>query len=95
MGGGRSSLRFIRFGMLAVFLVLATTLHRQGSAYNTIHVIYFVVIAGLLVATFAFRGRGGGGGGRFGPRRQAGGGGTFGTGPPPRQPLPDNPEVDG
>jgi hypothetical protein len=77
--------------MLVVFLILATTLNHQGSTYGAIHVIYLVLIVGLLVATFAFRGRGGGrGGGRFGPRRQAGGGGSFGSGPPAPIPPPGN-----
>jgi hypothetical protein len=93
MGGGRSNLRFIRLGVLVVFLVLATTLHRRGSAYNAIHVLYFVIIAGVVVAAIASRRRGGGGRGRFGPRGPSGGG-SFGSGPPRSNVPPDNPNPD-
>jgi hypothetical protein len=91
MGGGRSNLRFIRLGVLVVFLVLGATLHRQGSAYNAIHIVYVVIIVGVVVAAIASRRRGGGGG-RFGPRGPSGGG-SFGSGPP-RPNVPENPNPD-
>jgi hypothetical protein len=97
MGGGRSTLRMIRLGALVLFVVLASTLHGRGSTYNTLHVVYLVVIAGVLVVSLALRGRGGGrgpggGGGRFGPGGSRMGGGSFGSGPP-RQKMPaDNPD---
>jgi hypothetical protein len=92
MGGGRSNLRFIRLGVLVVFLLLATTLHRRGSAYNAIHIVYVVIIVGVVVAAIASRRRGGGRG-RFGPRGPSGGG-SFGSGPPPSSFPPENPNPD-
>ena len=56
MGGGGSTLRNVRLGALAVFVVLGFALHRSGSAYNTLHAVYFVVIAALIVASIAGRG---------------------------------------
>jgi hypothetical protein len=83
----------VRLGVLVLFLVLAATLHRQGSTYNVIHIVYFVVIAGVLVASFAARGRGRGrGGGRFGPPGGGVGRGSFGSGPP-RPPENSNPDA--
>jgi hypothetical protein len=93
MGGGRSNLRFIRLGVLVVFLVLSASLHHRGSTYNVIHVLYLVIIVGLVVALIASRRRGGGRGG-FGPRGP-GRGGSFGSGPPPHPHVPrDNPNPD-
>jgi hypothetical protein len=77
MGGGRSGLRMIRLGALVLFLILAATLHGRGSTYNTLHVVYIVIVVGVLVASIAGRGRG-----RSGLRRPGGGGGGFGSGPP-------------
>jgi hypothetical protein len=98
MGGGHSTLRMIRLGALLLFIVLAATLHGRGSTYNTLHVVYLVVIAGVLVASLTLRGRGrggrgpGGGGGRFGSGGSRLGGGSFGSGPP-RQNMPgENPD---
>jgi hypothetical protein len=91
MGGGRSSLRMVRFGALAVFLILAATLHNHGSAYNTLHIVYFVIIAGLLVASFAGR-RGRGRFGSGGPGGSRVGGGSFGSGPPRPDGPADNPD---
>jgi hypothetical protein len=85
----------LRLGALVLFLVLAGTLHRQGSTYNAIHIAYFVVLAGVLVASFAARGRGRGrGGGRFGPPGGGVGRGSFGSGPPRRVGPPENPNPD-
>jgi uncharacterized membrane protein YgcG len=95
MGGNRSTLRMVRLGALVLFLILAATLHGRGSTYNTLHVVYLVIIAGVLIASIATRRRGGGGrgpgGGRFGPGSSRFGGGTFGSGPPQRFPA-DNPD---
>jgi hypothetical protein len=85
----------VRLGVLFLFLVLAATLHHRGSTYNTIHIVYFVVIAGVLVASFAARGRGRGrGGGRFGPPGGGVGRGSFGSGPPRRDGPPENSNPD-
>jgi hypothetical protein len=91
MGGGRSTLRMVRFGVLAVFLILAATLHDRGSTYNGLHVVYFVIIAGLLVASFARR-RGRGRFGSGGPGGSRLGGGSFGSAPPRADAPPDNPD---
>lgn len=93
MGGGGSTLRNVRLGALAVFVVLGFALHRSGSAYNTLHAVYFVVIAALIVASIAGRGRGRGGRGGYGPPGDGRHGrGSFGSGPPP-VPIPtDNPD---
>jgi hypothetical protein len=95
IGGGRSTLRMVRFGALAVFLILAATLHDRGSTYNTLHVVYFVIIAGLLVASFAGR-RGRGRFGSGGPGGSRLGGGSFGSGSPRPDAAVDNsdPEAD-
>jgi hypothetical protein len=87
MGGGRSTLRMVRLGALVLFLILAVTLHGHGSTYNTLHVVYFVIIAGVLVASIAGRGRGQG---RNGPRGPGFGGGRFGPGPPRSDVLSEN-----
>jgi hypothetical protein len=79
----------VRLCVLVLFLVLAATLHHQGSTYNAIHIVYFVVIASVLVASFAARGRGRGGG-RFGPPGGGVGRGSFGSGPPRRDGPPEN-----
>ncbi len=93
MGGGRSTLRMVRLGVLVVFLILAATLHGHGSTYNTLHVVYFVIIIGLVIAAFAGRR----GSGRFGSGGSSGsrvGGGSFGSGPPRPDGAPDNPDPD-
>ena len=91
MGGGGSTLRNVRVGALALFVVLGFAFHRNGSAYNTLHAVYFVVIAALVVASIAGRGRGHGGYRGYGPPGNVGHAGGFGPGPPPA-PLPtDNP----
>ncbi len=93
MGGGGSTLRNVRVGALAVFVVLGLALHRSGSAYNTLHAVYFVVIAALIVASIAGRGRGHGGRGGYGPPGEARHGrGSFGSGPPPPRIPTDNPD---
>jgi hypothetical protein len=85
MGGGNSTLRAIRIALLVGFLVLATTLHGHGSTYNTLHIVYFVLVIGLLIASFSMRG------GRRSGNRQSGRGGPVGRGgfggaPPPPPP---------
>jgi hypothetical protein len=93
MGGGGSTLRNVRVGALAVFVVLGLAFHRSGSAYNALHAVYFLVIAALIVASIFARGRrhveqhGG-----YGPPGGTHGRGGFGSGPPPG-PIPtDNPD---
>jgi uncharacterized membrane protein YgcG len=85
----------VRLGALVLFLILAATLHGRGSTYNTLHVVYFVIIAGVLVASIASRRGGGGGrgtrGGRYGPGGSRFGGGSFGSGPPQHFPA-ENPD---
>jgi hypothetical protein len=94
MGGGGSTLRNVRVGALAVFVVLGLALHRSGSAYSALHTVYFIVIAALIVASIASRGRRQHGDhGDYGPPGGSRHGrGSFGSGPPPG-PLPtDNPD---
>jgi hypothetical protein len=79
----------VRLGVLVAFLVLAATLHGHGSTYNALHGVYIVIIVGLLIASFALRGRGRG---RIGSRGPGSGGGSFGTGPPRTNLPPDNPD---
>ena len=88
-----------RLGTLVVFLVLAATLHGRGSTYNALHIVYFVILAGVLIATVAWRGRGGGRGGsrggasgRDGQGRARLGGGSFGSGPLGSDRPVDNPD---
>jgi hypothetical protein len=85
VGGGPSSLRFIRLGALVVILIVGTALRHSGSAYRAIYWVYLVVIVCVIAASFARRGRGRRGGG------STGGGGGFGT-PPPTRPIGDNPD---
>jgi hypothetical protein len=95
MGGGRSTLRMVRLGALVLFLVVGATLHRGGSTYNDVHVVYFVIIAAVLIASIAGRGRGGGRGygrGRSGPGGSRFGGGSFGSGPPATNMPVENPD---
>jgi len=82
----------VRLGALVLFLILAVTLHGRGSTYNTLHAVYFVIIAGVLVASLVGRGRGRG---RNGPRGSGFGGGSFGSGPPRADERSENsdPEV--
>ena len=101
MGGRNSSLRFLRLGALAAFLVGTAVFHVRGSGYATLRVIYIVVIVGVLIASFALRrrGRSGPGGRSGGGGRGMGsgvGGGTFGAPPPPPPGYPENsdPESD-
>jgi hypothetical protein len=90
MGGGGPTLQKVRVGALAVFVVLGLALHRSGSAYNTLHTVYFVVIGALIVASIAARGRGHGG---YGPPDGARHGrGSFGSSPPPAPMTTDNPD---
>ena len=92
VGGGGSALRKVRVGALAVFVVLGFALRRNGSAYNTVHAMYFVVIAALVVASIAMRGRGHHG--YRPPGGAPGGRGSFGPGPPPPGLPGDNPDPD-
>jgi hypothetical protein len=75
MGGGRSGLRMVRIVALVLFLILAATLHGRGTTYNTLHVVYIIIVVGVLIASVAGRRRCGSRGSRHG-------GGSFGTGPP-------------
>src|ERR1017187_2355586 len=86
MGRRNSSLRFLRLGALAAFLIGTAVFHVRGSGYVTLRVIYIVVIVGVLMASFAVRRRWGSGpGGRSGGGGVGSGvgGGTFGAPPPP------------
>jgi hypothetical protein len=80
-----------------LFLILALTAHGSGSTYSTLHAVYFVIIAGVLVASLVVRGKGRG---RYGPSGQRGLGGTgfgrgsFGSGPPPSEVRAENPDPD-
>lgn len=99
-GGGRSSIRTIRIGLLVVFLIFALTLHGHGAAYNDFHVVYLVLVIGLIALSIALSRRGSGGPGRNGGGGRYGGGryndqadgsvgsGSFGTPPPPPAPHP-------
>jgi hypothetical protein len=89
---GPSWIRFVRLGLLALILILGATLHDRGSTYNTIHIVYLVVVVALLIGTVIFarglgrsssRGRGlQRGRGRYGPSDDAPvGSGSFGTAP--------------
>jgi hypothetical protein len=95
MGGGRSTLRMVRLGVLVLFLVLTATFRGHGSTDHTLHVVYLIIFVGLIIATVVMsRRRGGGGGpgsGRFGPGSSRFGGGTFGSGPPQHFPA-ENPD---
>jgi hypothetical protein len=93
-----SSFRMIRIGLLVSVLILGATLHDKGSTYNTIRVIYVVIVLGLLIGSFALRRGGGmrrrgpgGYGGPTGPTDPAAGRGSFGTAPPP-PPGRENPD---
>jgi hypothetical protein len=86
-GGNRSSLRYIRIGALALILLIGVAFHDKGSVYNTIYIVYIVLIVALLATGIVLsrRGRGSGNQGRGynrgrGPRR----GGNMG----------DHPDVD-
>jgi hypothetical protein len=95
MGGGRSTLRMVRLSAFVLILVVGATLHRQGSTYNALHVVYFVIIAAVVIASIASRGRGRGPGygrGRRGPGGSRFGGGSFGSGPPATDMPAENPD---
>src|SRR5580692_5630892 len=109
MGGGRggmSSFRLARVVLLVGFLLLVLTLHGRGSTYNTLHIVYIVLLLALLVGSLVVgnrrrgqMGRGGRVNGRRGQmvgRAAAGGGvggGGFGSPPPPPPPqVRDNPD---
>jgi len=95
MGGGRSSFRIFRIGLLVVFLVFAATLHDHGTAYNVLHAVYLVLAIGLLIGSVVMSRRSSGGsgrnrqgrGGRFGNQGGPSGGGSFGSPPPPAHPV--------
>jgi hypothetical protein len=89
MGGSRSNLRLIRIGLLVAVLLIGASLHHSGSTYNTIHVIYLVIIVGLLVASVVIRKRSGRG------RRGSGGRGGYGSPPPAAQHDNSDPEAGG
>jgi hypothetical protein len=79
----------VRMGALVLFLILAFTLHGHGSAYSTVHALYFVVIAAVLVASLVGRGR------RRGRQGQGGSGlgrGSFGSGPTGPDTRAENPD---
>jgi len=88
-----SGFRMARIGLLVAFLILLVTLHGRGAAYNDFHVIYLVLLVGLLAFSFTRRrgqrpmGQGrwrNGSGGQ--PGNQPSGRGSFGTAPPPPPP---------
>jgi hypothetical protein len=59
MGRGNSSLRAIRLGLLVMVILAGVVFHHSGGVYDTIHVIYIVLIVGFLVFALATRRRGG------------------------------------
>ncbi len=75
MGGGRSSLRYVRLLALVAILVAGATLHDRGSTYTVLRILYFVVIFGALGLMLLSRRRGG--------SRVPGRGPGGGWGPPP------------
>ena len=102
MSGGRgmSGLRMVRIGLLVAFLILVATLHGHGSTYNDIHIVYLVLVVGILIFAVTQRrrqggmGRGGMGRGRMGQGGPDGGptgSGSYGTPPPPPISV-DNPD---
>jgi hypothetical protein len=97
-----SGFRLARVVLLLGFLLLLLTLHGRGSTYNTLHVVYIVLLVALLSGSLFVgsrrrrTGSGGPGGQRRGP--MAGGGGGFGSPPTPAPPvMRDNadPEAEG
>jgi hypothetical protein len=76
-------------GALVLFLILAVAVHGHGSAYSTAHVLYFVVIAAVLVASLVGRGRRRG---RYGQRGPGFGRGSFGSGPTGPDTRAENPD---
>jgi hypothetical protein len=102
-----SGLRMVRIGLLVAFLILVVTLHGHGSTYNDIHIVYLVLVVGILIFAVTQRrrqggmGRGGmgrgrmgrGGMGRGGPDGGSTGSGSYGTPRPPPPPISvDNPD---
>jgi hypothetical protein len=57
VGGRNSSLRVLRLGALAAFVIGTAVFHGRGSGYVTLRVIYIVLIFGVLMASFATRHR--------------------------------------
>jgi hypothetical protein len=102
MGGGRnSSLRFIRLGALAALLIGTAVFRVHGTGYVTLRIIYFAVIAAVIVYSVTMRHRGGSGRPGPGPGGppdandspdSVSGRGGFGTPPPhPAPPPPSGP----
>ncbi len=52
-GGAHSTLRYLRMGALIALLVGTAVFHVHGADYLVIRGIYFAVIAGVLVASYA------------------------------------------
>ena len=46
-----SSFRLARVVLLLGFLLLLVTLHGKGSTYNTLHIVYIVLLVALLVGS--------------------------------------------
>jgi hypothetical protein len=57
MGRGNSSLRAARLGLLVMVILAGVVFHRSGGVYQTIHVLYYVLIVGFLVFALATRRR--------------------------------------
>jgi hypothetical protein len=86
-GGNRSSLRFIRIGALILILLIGAAFHDKGSVYNSIHIVYIVLIVALLATGIVLsrRSRGSGNQGR---------GYNRGRGPGRGPNMGDHPQVD-
>jgi hypothetical protein len=89
MGRGNSSLRAVRLGLLVMVILAGVVFHHTGGVYDTIHVLYLVLIVGLLGFALMTRRR------RQSPGGTAGGswGGTSGGswGATPSAPSTDRP----
>jgi hypothetical protein len=80
----------VRMGALVLFLILALAVHGHGSADSSVHALYLVVIAAVLVASLVGRGRRRG---RYGPRGSGfGRGSSFGSGPTGLDMRAENPD---
>jgi hypothetical protein len=90
-------LRFIRLFALGALLIGTAVFHVRGSGYVTLRIIYFAVIAAVIVASITTRHRGGPGRRGPGPGEPHDAGspengiGRGGFGSPPSRPVPPPP----
>jgi len=57
MGRGNPSLRAVRLGLLVMVILAGVVFHHSGGVYDTIHVLYLVLIVGLLAFALVTRRR--------------------------------------